>query len=66
MKIHFKYNYGDPMFVVEAETEQDKEILTLFQNQGDYRGKKFVTHSCSFSDSKVISFCFGWTNNEIK
>jgi hypothetical protein len=63
MRIQYKDSHGVPAFSVEAENEQDKEIISTFinfeRNNQDY---KFWMHSSCFTQGKTISFYFGYAN----
>ena len=67
MKIKYVNNRGIPYFTVEAESHQDKEILSMFIDlEDDIKKYHFNFHGSTYQDSKVISFDFGLSENEYK
>lgn len=62
MKIRYVDSGGTPLMVVEAENEQDRQIISLFVHFGE-RNKdyKFHQHSyCYELDKGIKSFNFGY------
>lgn len=64
MRVEVKSSYGRLGFVVHAENETDRAILTLFTSD-DYRAGRYLgmhghTYECDYS--ATTSFNFGWVD----
>lgn len=63
MKVRAAHSTGrsEPQFVIEAETEQDRLILKMFEKPHDDKSARFVIHGFTYEIGKgIISFNFGW------
>lgn len=63
MKIEFKSSHGTPQFIVSAENDQERQVLSMFIDWRDkHQENRFHMHGYCYScdHSAVTSFNFGY------